>query len=213
MDYLEAFDDIGVPNKNIHCPDNELVHPARIREIANQYQVLCKVPITCQDVLIQQFFKYNKNYAFAGFKSMPPRHDNLQELIARQDIKFIILTRDDVYSTVASFFVAIHTGSWRRGGGPQQIKWHFRPEHEKQVFGHLHYIYESHILLKDIKNAVRISYEDLCRPDFQQQALEDFFGRVVKIANPKPPVSARDYVLNWDAFKQFIDANRAKLGF
>lgn len=212
MNYLEAFHDIGLPNKNIKCPDNELIHPKRIGVIANQYQALCKVPITSQDELIEQFFNYNEDFAYAGFKSMPLRHNNLQKITARPDIKFFILTRADLYSTVASFFVAIHTGSWQRSGEPQQVKWYFRPEHEKQVFGHLRYIYESHQLLKNIKSAVRISYEDLCLPDFQQHELDHFFGRSVKIANPQKPVSAMDYVLNWDAFAKFIDENCRKLG-
>lgn len=212
MGYLEGFSDIGLPNKNIRCPDNELMHPRRIGEIANQYQTLCNVPITSQDELIEQFFRYNEDFAYAGFKSMPLRHSSLQELTARRDIKFIVLTRNDLYSTVASFFVAIHSGSWHRSGEPQQVKWRFSAEHEKQVFGHLRYIHESHKALKDIKNPVRISYEDLCRRDFQQPELDDYFGRSVKIANPQKPVSAMDYVLNWEVFAQFIDENYRKLG-
>ena len=38
MDAVQGFDDIAVPNKTIACPDNELVHPRRVRLT---YESLC----------------------------------------------------------------------------------------------------------------------------------------------------------------------------
>ena len=116
MDFLETFDDVALPNKNIDCRDNELLHSDRIKKYFIKYQGLCNKPVNSQEDLIERFFEYNSKAPYAGFKSMPTRHMHFGKLIARQDIRFIILTRKDICSTIARFFVAVHTGSWRRSG-------------------------------------------------------------------------------------------------
>jgi len=211
MDFLESFDDVALPNKNIACRDNELLHTDRIKEHFIKYQELCNKPVSNQEDLIERFFEYNSKIPYAGFKSMPTRHIHFGQLIARQDIRFIILTRKDICSTIASFFVAVHTGSWRRSGEPQTVKWQFRQENVQQVLDHLRYIYKSEKLLGQIENSVRITYEDLCSPYFNNYELNDFFKRTVKLENPKKPVTAADYVVNWAEFKKFVEVSSQRL--
>jgi len=211
MDFLESFDDVALPNKNFACRDNELLHPDRIKEHFIKYQELCNKPVSSQEDLIERFFEYNSKTPYAGFKSMPTRHIHFGQLIARQDIRFIILTRKDICSTIASFFVAVHTGSWRRSGGPQSVRWQFCNEHVKQVLEHLGYVYKCDKLLGQIENGVRITYEDLCLPDFNNNELNDFFGRTVRIEDPKQPVSAADYVVNWEEFKKFVEGSYQRM--
>ena len=67
-------------------------------------------------------------------------------------------------------------------------------------------------MLDQIENGVRITYEDLCRPDFNNNELNDFFERTVRLENPKPPVSAADYVVNWEVFKKFVEGSYQRMG-
>ncbi len=204
MNWLQRFDDIALPNKNIRCPDNELLHPRYIRDYAREYSRLCETSIKTQHQLIQGFFEYNSDLPFAGFKSMPDRHGDYKEFIRRKDIKFIILTRKDIASTVASFVVAMAEGSWKRTGEAHPARWTFHREEAKRALGHLAYIHKSFVQLSRVPGAIRITYEDLCDPGFSCPALDDYFGRPVRIDDPKPPTSARDYVTNWEEFEAFI---------
>ena len=212
MDALDKFDDIALPNKNIECRDNELLHPNSIKKNFIKYQGLCNKSIKSQKEIIDCFFKYNFRAAYAGFKSMPIRHTHFGKLIAQKDIRFIILARRDISSAIASFFVASNTGSWRRSGEPQMVKWEFVNENVPKVLDYLGYIYKSDRLLDQIENGIRITYEDLCSPDFNNNELNDFFGRTVRLENPKPPVSAADYVVNWEVFKKFVEDSYQRLG-
>lgn len=212
MYYLEKFEDIGVPSKNIPCPDNELVHHQRLAEHLKQYSVLCGRPLTNQSALIEAFFDCNEHFPFAGFKTMPNRHSDLAAFTAREDIQFITLTRSDIASTAASFLVAMETGSWRRSGEPQPKKWLFkRARHEGPLLENLAYIHRSHVALSGIPRAIALTYEQLCSPDFSNPALDQFFGRKIKMENPKKPTSGRSYVKNWDEFKIFIEGSMHRI--
>jgi hypothetical protein len=206
MNVLEAFPDVAVPNKNIPCVDNELVHPKRVQEHMKRYAELCGTPITGPEQLFDCFFAYNAAFAYAGFKTMPNRHKNLGAFVSRPDIRFITLTRQDIASTVASFLMAMKTDSWRRFGEPQQATWKFVAEQDGPAArNNLAYVLLSLDQLHRVPNAIRLAYEDLCDPAYRCPALDDFFGRPIKLDNPQPPTSASTYVENWDEFRAFID--------
>lgn len=206
MNVLECFPDIAVPNKNIPCVDNELVHPKRVQEHLKRYSALCGAPITSPDQLIDCFFAHNAAFAYAGFKTMPNRHKNLAAFVARPDIRFITLKRQDIASTVASFLLAMKTDSWRRFGEPPQTTWKFVAAQDgPPARNNLTYILHSLAQLSRVPNAIRLTYEELCDPHFHSPALDDFFGRPIKLDDPKPPTSASTYVENWDEFRAFID--------
>lgn len=204
MDALQCLDDVAVPNKNIACPDNELVHPSEIRQYVQEYSRLCNVHITRANQLIECFFLYNAGFRFAGFKSMPERHRDYMAFINRKDITFITLARRDVPSTVASFMLAMAKGTWRRSGEVPQARWTFRGEDAKRVLSNLAYVHRSLVQLSMVPDAIRLTYESLCDPGFCCEELDGFFGRPIRIENPRPPTSGRSYVTNWDEFEDFV---------
>jgi LPS sulfotransferase NodH len=206
MDCLAQYPDIAVPNKNIACIDQELTHPARIQAHAAAYAELCGRAITTPEQLIECFFEINSDAAFAGFKTMPNRHKDLGRFVARSDIQFVTLTRRDLASTVASFLVAMATESWRRSGEPQAARWQFDVQRDAPaVLGNLRYVVRSHAQLNQVRNAIALVYEDLCDPGFFSKELDAFFGRGIRLCDPKPPTSAEAYVANWQEFHAFVD--------
>lgn len=204
MDVLEKHDDIAVPNKQIDCRDNELLNPTTIERIAEFYRRATGATIDSDLTLIDAFFTGNARAAYAGFKSMPNRHRNLQALTETPDIQFITLHRQDLAATVASFIVAIDHGTWRRDGGTQTHRFAFGPEFEKRALGHLSYLLASLKVIERIPNAIRLTYEEICSPTFSSQALDAFFGREIKLDTPQPPTDAAHYVDNWHRFSEFI---------
>ena len=212
MDCLEQYPDVAVPNKNIACVDQELTHPARIQAHAAAYAKLCRRAITTPEELIDGFFELNSGAGFAGFKTMPNRHKDLGGFIARPDIQFITLTRRDLASTVASFLMAMATESWRRYGEPQVARWKFDVQRDAPaVLGNLRYVVRSHAQLSQVPNAIALVYEDLCDPQFSSKELDVFFGRPIRLDDPKPPTSAQSYVANWHEFRSFVDAARREI--
>jgi hypothetical protein len=212
MNVLEKFPDIAVPNKNIPCVDNELVHPKRVQEYAKRYSELCGTPIVTPDELIDGFFAHNASAAYAGFKTMPDRHKKFDAFVSQPDIQFITLTRRDIPSTVASFLLAMKTDSWRRFGEPQQARWKFQPAAAGRVtLSNLTYVQDSIARLSRVSHAIHLVYEDLCDPAYRCAALDDYFNRPIHIENPKPPTSGSAYVENWDEFRAFISEGLRKL--
>jgi len=212
MDCLARYPDIALPGKNIECIDQELVHPARIGAQAAAYARLCGTTIATPDQLIDAFFAFNGSAAFAGFKTMPNRHRNLEAFVSRPDIRFITLSRLDLASTVASFLVAMATDSWRRQGGAQTARWTFDVQRDAAaVAGNLRYVLNSAAQLRRVPDAIALTYEDLCRPEFSDPALDAFFGRPIRLDDPKPPTSAETYVSNWPEFLAFIEAQQREL--
>ncbi len=196
-----------LPARFFDCPDNELVHPAYVQRYMDQLGRISGVDILDGDELIEVFFQCGQSrpaYRYAGFKSMPDRHKNYAEFIHRPDIRFITLARDDVPSTVASFITAMRTGCWRRNGEAQTNSWAFGEADMPLVLGNLNYIYTSQLMLDMVPNAIRLVYEKICDPRFRCVELDEFFGRPVKIKNPRPPLHASDYVTNWAEFETFV---------
>lgn len=204
MNALAAHADIAVPGKSVASEDQELLHPRDIARYTAAYRQLTGKAIDDDDSLIAAFYAHHADSAYAGFKSMPERHADFTTFSRRRDIRFIVLTRRDVASTVASFFVAAHTGSWRRNGEPQAARWTFGSDHLASVLGHLDYVLKSNALLAQVPAAIRLSYEDLCQPDFSSPELDALFGRRITLMQAKPPTAARSYMSNWPVFEQFI---------
>jgi hypothetical protein len=155
--------------------------------------------------LVNAFFELASRSPYAGFKSMPNRHRNLQVFVQSEDIQFITLEREDLASTVASFIVAIDRDTWRRDGGEQVHGFEFKGEYVDRARSHLDYILSSSALLGRIPGAIKLTYEEICRDDFDNAQLNGFFGRVIKLDRPQAPTNAEHYVRNWDSFKRYID--------
>lgn len=210
MNYLEQFDDIALPCKDVvDCTDNELLRPDRLIQYQAHYGLLTAKAVNSPKELITAFYHKHEAKAYAGFKSMPNRHDDILSFIANPKVKIISLWREDTASTVASFMKAIETGFWQREGATEKdTKWCFVPtKHATTVLANLQYTMNAITILKNAPNTIKFSYEQLCNPSFSHPELNAFFGREVKIANPKPPTSAETYVENWTEFKAFIDNN------
>ncbi|HXX93983.1 MAG TPA: hypothetical protein VEN81_10135 [Planctomycetota bacterium] len=212
MNELATHPDIAVPSRNVPCVDHELVHPRNVRRYMIQYSQLLGRSIATPSELIEAFFELNQKFGYAGFKSMPDRHPDLSSFGSRTDIRFVTLTRRDIASTVASFLVALRTGTWRRSGEAPPASWRFVPSRDAgQATGNLSYVLESEERLRRMPDAVRLTYEELCDPRFRSAPLEDFFGRPVHLSNPRPPTSGESYVENWPEFREFIERSARRL--
>ena len=73
------------------------------------------------------------------------------------------------------------------------------------------YVLNSAAQLRRVPDAIALTYEDLCRPEFSDPALDAFFGRPIRLDDPKPPTSAETYVSNWPEFLAFIEAQQREL--
>ncbi|MBS0203226.1 MAG: hypothetical protein JSS49_10035 [Planctomycetes bacterium] len=208
MDALARYDDIAVPHKQVDCKDNEILHPRRRGLYAQQYQQLTGLPVTDELSLIHAFYESNLNAPYAGFKSMPERHQRLGEFAAQPNLQFITLKRADIPSTIASFLMAFDAGTWRREGGEQSNRLTFGPAYEQRAIGHLRYLLQCESQLRSLVGAIHLQYEDLCRSEFSCPALDAFFQRPIRLLNPKPPTSAESYVENWDEFCSFINRHQ-----
>jgi hypothetical protein len=205
MQALEAYDDIALPNRQIDCADNELLRPEGLDDHLRAYEALTGRRLDGGPALIEAFYDYSRGAAFAGFKSMPRRHDDFDAFVARPDIQFITLVRADVPSTIASFMLAGRKGTWRRYGRVPAERWVFRPAEDGPVVRALLAGLQNNLRkLARVPNAIRLSYEDLCTPGYVSPALERFFGRPVRLADPQPPVSGARYTGNWEGFLEAL---------
>ena len=204
MEVIEGFDDVAVPNKNIDCANNELFHPRFFVRYKNQYEDLCKCKIKGHQELMEQFFLFNKDFSYAGFKIMPARHRRERGFFNREDIQFIVLVREDVSSTVASFVAANLSNSWERKGEKRKKRFRIRGLDYLMVWGNTLYIRRNLEVIKKISNPINIRYEDLCDPGYRNLELDNFFNRQISLKNPRPPLSGEEYVENWKSLQRFI---------
>lgn len=212
MNFLKSFPDIALPCRDTDCVDNELLNPEWAAKYAQVYAKLGNHPVRTRDELIECFYKYHADSAYVGFKSMPNRHRDFHAFSLRPDIQFITLVRDDIASTIASFLVAMNTGSWRRYGEPQLARWVFKPARDGQrVLSNLSYVLQSNAALRHIPSAIALTYEALCDPAFSDEALNRFFARQISIDNPRPPTHGSSYVENWDVFCNFLRKALARI--
>lgn len=205
MHALEKFDDIALPSRDTVCIDNELLHAERIAGYMEHYAPHASEKIVRPQQLINAFYACHAEASYAGFKSMPNRHPNYLKFIRRSDIQFITLTRRDLPSLVASFISAMENGTWRRNGEEPPTEWQFDVDrHGTAVTSNVAYVLKSYAALNAVPNAIRLSYEGLCDPSKEHVELNKFFGRTIKLSNPKPPTIGEKYVANWAEFKNFV---------
>jgi hypothetical protein len=204
INLLRDYPDIMVPSKQIDCVDNELVHHRDTPAHVKAYEQICACRINSVDELIECFYNHNAQSPYCGFKSMPDRHPDFRRFTSREDIQFITLVRADIPSTVASFMLAMAQGTWRRDGGIPEQRWTFTPDQRNAILRNLSYLLQSLDLISSVPNAISLTYEELCQPDFGNAALNDFFAREIRLANPRPPTSGEQYVTNWNEFSGFI---------
>jgi hypothetical protein len=202
---LRKQPDLATPGKNIDCVDDELLHPDFVAQYASGYRRLTAADIGTPDQLVEAFFDFNAGAAFAGFKSMPNRHRDFAAFVRTPGLTVISLVRDDIPSTVASFLLATATGCWRRGGGSQSRSLRFDPRrHGPFVAANLRYVNDGIKRIAAIPGAITLTYEALCRPDFRSPELDAYFGRAVRLENPKPPLHGSSYIENWPEFQRFL---------
>jgi len=205
MRVLEGFDDIIVPNKTIFCPNNELLHEKIVhRNMANMSK-LVNAPIKTKQQLIRYFYEFNKDSLYAGFKSMPLFHRKDPGFLKREDIKFIVLRREDIPSTVASFISAKKLKTWGRKGGKHTSKFFIQGIDKFRTTGNIHYVFKSLKELESITSAIIVRYEELCQSDFNNPQLNDFFNRKIKLEKPVQPSSGANYIENWNWLKDQVE--------
>lgn len=168
------------------------------------YAHLTGHPITSKDELIDAFFEHHPDADRIGFKTMMNRHDDIRSFVIRDDIQFVTLRRRDVVATSASFLLAIEKETWKRTGGQPELTWTFTDDHKQLVENNVRFLYMSHAVIKNVPNAIRIDYEDLCMPGFRNDALDEYFGQRIYLPDPRPPVDPASYVTNFNEFRDYV---------
>ena len=171
MRALRAEDDITLPSKILPCVDDELLHPERcglyMKRLARQLDRAVDTP----EDLVDAFYASGEDSTYAGFKSMPERHRDFRAFVARADVQCIVLVRRDFASTVASFVLARITGSWRRKGEAQPVRWTFRPSEAALVRECVRHACVRLRALAEIESAINMAYEDLCDFEYPRPTL------------------------------------------
>ena len=198
------YEDVALSGKHLDCEDSELLHPSRVEGYCSSYADLFGRPVVNHDELVDLFFKLHERDTFAGFKTMYNRHKNLAAFLKRSDIQFISLVRSDVSATVASFIHAMESGTWRREGGQPEYRWKFDKRKAREIFSNIQYVFNSHLVLRQIPNVIALNYESLCKADFHSDPLDKYFERYISLENPLPPTDPQKYVENWQEFDDFV---------
>ena len=203
MDAIAAIAGVAVPAVDIECRDHELVHPDRFAQYSRAYSALTGDTIETPSQLIDAYFHHHLDKRWVGFKTMVDRHPDLSGFVARDDIRFITLVRHDVVATCASFMLAKEHATWRRRGGIPSQRWTFSAGNRQRVLDNLVYIHNSFQVLRLVPGAIRVTYEDLCTPNYSHRELNALFGAPVAFNAPQAPIDASRYVTNWQEFQQF----------
>ena len=212
MDAIARAPDVAVPTRQLPaCRDHELVHPQTAAGHARRLARLTGRPIRSLTALIEAFFELNADLPYAGFKSMPNRHPDLDDFVRRSDLQVITLLRRDRLATAASFLLALTQGTWRRSGGTPEFELRLDASNRPLLRDNLAYLHRSERLLEAVPDAIRLSYEDLCEADFAAPGLDRFFGRRIRIEAPRAPIRAQDYVADFAEFEAFVNGCWAEL--
>lgn len=210
---LEAERDIVLPNKDIYCPGNELLQPIRMPLYQTYYGTKTGLSVMSPSALVDAFYTSHDRAKFVGFKSFPSRHPDIIHFSIRKDVRFVALLRQDIPSAVASFMMArAHSGQWARKGGEQSLSWQFDPalDADSVEAKVIEVVNECRALL-DLPHAICLTYEQLCDPGFSNAVLDGLFERPIRIAHPKPPTQAAQYVKNWLEFSAFVWASAERI--
>lgn len=211
MDAIAAIAGVTVPAVDIECRDHELVHPDRFAHYSHTYSALTGNTVATPSQLIDAYYHHHLDKRWVGFKTMVDRHPDLQEFVARDDIRFITLVRRDVVATCASFMLAKEHATWRRRGGLPSQRWTFSAANRQRVLDNLVYIHNSLQILQLVPGAIRLTYEELCNPGHIHTGLNALFGTTVTINTPRAPINASEYVTNWQEFQQFCTLHWKKI--
>ena len=211
MNRLRLESDIALPGHDVECIDQELTHPARRSDYLAAYSRMTGRRLSGVPGLINGFYSQHEQARYAGFKTMFNRHPRIMAFIQVPNIQFISLNRRDVHATVASFLLARAKNTWARTGGVPIESCVFKPEMRAAVARNIEYVYRSHQVLKAVKGAIRIDYEDLCDPGFASAELDAYFDRHIALLDPRPPVDPGVYIENWQTLQQFVYETWAQL--
>ena len=201
---LGAYHDIAVPAKQIDCPDNEIFRRRNPHVYWSDYERLSGLPIHDDISLARAFYLSNAAAPYAGFKTMPNRHRNLAKLLADLSVQAIALIRRDIPATIASFLLAIDSGNWRRPPTEAPGVLRYTPALNPRIDSHLVYLLRASQTLASLPHAIRLSYEDLCTPNFDDPELQAFFGRRVTLPEPRAPLDPRTYVEGWPSYESYV---------
>lgn len=211
FDGFARHPDIAVPTLDGGTTNSELLHP----RVLDRYRQLLAghgeraTPDAAS--LVDAFFDSRRDAAFAGFKLMPWQHPDIASFILRSDIKRIVLSRDDLPSMLASWFIANRFDSWQKSSRAVVAEWTFGRAHVAELRRHLIFVLHSKHQLDRVQGAIELRYEDLCEPGFCSEPLDEFFGRHVALPEPKAATQGREYLRNWQEFVDFVNDETAKL--
>lgn len=202
MDRLAEHDDVALVRRFIDSDDDELLNPLHIDAMRTRFG---DVAASSSRSLVDGFYRAAGDWPFAGFKTMPDRHTDDAGFMLRPDIRFIVLLRESLVDTVASFLVAAERHAWRRGAQPPAC-WTFQPAHHPRATGLIDYLLRCQHALRRIPGAIQLSYEQLCTPGFRSEALDSFFARPLQFSDAREPTDARRYVSNHAELLEFVRA-------
>ena len=200
---LEQHTNIISPTKQIGAGSRELLHHDHIKERYTQYSELVKRQVKTQSELIEAFYESNETVEYSGFKTLYHFVDDWEDFLKR-DLQWIILTREDLASQIASFRLALKTTDWINEDPKRSRHWSFLHSETNHVKALGNDILKQQKILSQIEG-IHITYEQLTKPNFSNSKLNEFFGAPIQLIDPQGPTSAEDYCLNWLTFKQFVD--------
>ena len=197
---------IALPSQDLpECIDDELIHPERLAAATRDYEGLVGHSINTPNALIDAFFHHHRAADYAGFKTMPQRHEDFDAFVRRGDITFIGVLRRDIPSTVASQLVAHRWQTWRRSGESHERQWEFSSGAAPDVDGAIWHAVKRQDQIREIPNVIEVYYEDLVQPHFKNDRLDDFFATTIRLEKTGKPTCGSDYVLNWEQFCQYVN--------
>lgn len=199
MRAFSAHRDIAVPGGN-----GELLNPRLRKEFADFVARKTGLAPDSPHALLEQFFAAGESAAYAGFKLIPLQYHEFDGLLQRTDIQFIVLTRKDLPSLVASWFIAKRFDTFRLGSRAVVKQITFGSEWQADLRRHIKTIVGNLDRIGRISGAIRVEYEDMCKPAFACTDLDSYFGRRIVLRDPRPATDARDYVRDWENFSQFV---------
>lgn len=206
MRALNAFDDIASPCKNSQLLFSELLHPNLLEEAYSIYSALGDLTDRTPSKLIDCFYDVNSSFPYAGFKLLFCQSAGVEQLWFSEDVQVITLLRHDIPSTMASLMMASDTGDWNREGGGHRRGWSYSSarggELKERVAAH----FKAVTSLMSIPNSIVIYYEDITQSGFVSASLREFFGRDVRLAEPRKPTSGEQYVRNWGEFRDLVES-------
>ena len=199
---LERYNDIMTPTKQMGGGNRELLHDRDLAERCEQYSDLVGETVDNQDQLIKAFYQSNETMAYSGFKTLYNFVDDWEKF-TQLDVQWIVLTRDDLASQIASFMLALKSKNWETIQTPAERSWSFLYAERRRIKAFGLEIIKHEKIIKQLP-AIKLTYEQLAQVGFANTELNDYFGRVIQLQYPRSATKASDYVVNWDLFSQFV---------